>query len=162
MHYEAVMESREELGRFLFWCVPEYSRDHSGEWIGMQDSLWDEGREYNFAVEECSSGRFLGSVALNRIDRVNRTACLGWWVCTGMTGHGIATAAARLAVRFAFEDAGLVRLEAIIQATNIPSIRVAEKLGAVREGVLRKRIFIHGASHDAVCYSLIADDFAAV
>jgi RimJ/RimL family protein N-acetyltransferase len=37
---------------------------------------------------------------------------------------------------------------------------VAEKVGAVREGVLRNRLMLHGTIHDAVIFSLIPDDLA--
>jgi RimJ/RimL family protein N-acetyltransferase len=41
---------------------------------------------------------------------------------------------------------------------NAASQRVAEKLGATREGVLRNRILIHDQVHDAVMFSLIPSD----
>jgi len=38
---------------------------------------------------------------------------------------------------------------------NAASIRVAEKIGGVREGVLRSRLLLHGEFHDAVLFSVI-------
>jgi len=43
---------------------------------------------------------------------------------------------------------------------NHASQRVAEKAGAVREGVLRKRLLVKGQTQDAVLYSLVAEDFS--
>jgi RimJ/RimL family protein N-acetyltransferase len=40
----------------------------------------------------------------------------------------------------------------------VPSQRVAEKAGAVKEAILRKRIRLHGEPVDAVLYSLVAED----
>ena len=42
----------------------------------------------------------------------------------------------------------------VFAVSNLPSQRVAEKAGAVREGVLRRRLLLHGVSHDAVMFSL--------
>jgi len=160
-HYEAVDKSRAGIAPFLFWCTPDFSRLSSEEWIGMQESLWSAGEEYNFVIEDTESGRFLGSVAVNRIDRVNRTAGLGYWVRTNMSRKGVATAAARLAARFAFEDLGMRRIELFIRYDNIASRRVAEKLGAMREGTLRNRMFLHGRSWDAVMYSILPGELTA-
>ena len=81
---------------------------------------------------------------------------------TAWTGRGVATAAARLAVRFAFEELGLIRLEITVALRNSASQRVAEKVGAVREGLLRKRLFINGQSEDALIYSLLADEWSGI
>jgi len=56
--------------------------------------------------------------------------------------------------KWAFASTELVRLEILVAISNLPSQRVAEKAGAVREGVLRRRLLLHGVSHDAVMFSL--------
>jgi RimJ/RimL family protein N-acetyltransferase len=63
-------------------------------------------------------------------------AHVGYWVRTGQTGQGIATAAVRLIARFGFEDLGLQRLELLVAVENLASRRVAEKAGARFEGIL--------------------------
>jgi RimJ/RimL family protein N-acetyltransferase len=70
----------------------------------------------------------------------------------------VATRAARLAARFGFEELKLIRIEIVAAAGNLASQRVAEKVGAVREGVMRNGLFIHGAAHDAVLTSLVPED----
>lgn len=54
-----------------------------------------------------------------------------------------------------FDNTELQRLEIVVAVGNATSQRVAEKAGALREGVLRARLRIHGAFHDAVMYSLV-------
>ncbi len=102
--------------------------------------------------------QFLGGCGLNQINRVNRFANLGYWVRTSQAGHGVATAAARLLAQFGFGELKLSRLELVIDVDNQASQRVAEKLGAFREGVLRHRLFMHNQTRDAVMYSLIPRD----
>ena len=77
---------------------------------------------------------------------------------TSAAGRGVATRAARLAARFAFEQLGLNRIEIVAAVGNIPSQRVAEKASARREGVLRNRLLINGESLDAVLFSLVPED----
>jgi RimJ/RimL family protein N-acetyltransferase len=85
-------------------------------------------------------------------------ANLGYWVRTSAAGRGVATNATRAAARFGFEQLGLRRIEIVAAVDNIPSQRVAEKAGAVREGILRQRLLIRGKSMDAVLFSLVRED----
>jgi RimJ/RimL family protein N-acetyltransferase len=47
----------------------------------------------------------------------------------------------------------LNRLEIVAAVENIPSQRVAEKAGAIREGIARSRLFLNGRFHDAAVFS---------
>ena len=89
------------------------------------------GSWYEWAISRVDSHAFLGRVGLDRIDREQRTANVGYWVRTGCTRQGIATAAVRLVARLAFEDLDLERLEFVIGVDNVASRRVAEKAGAI-------------------------------
>jgi RimJ/RimL family protein N-acetyltransferase len=73
------------------------------------------------------------------------------------TGRGVASAAVRLAARFAFDGLRLKRLELVIAEGNHSSIRVAEKVRAHREGNLKSRLWLLGKPSDAVMYSLVAE-----
>jgi RimJ/RimL family protein N-acetyltransferase len=68
--------------------------------------------------------------------------------------------AARLAARFAIERLDMVRVEVVVATGNEASLRVAEKLGAKREGVLRNRITVGTRIHDAVMFSVVPEDLA--
>jgi ribosomal-protein-serine acetyltransferase len=92
---------------------------------------------------------------VNHIDKANRMANLGYWVRTSATGCGVAPSAARLLADWAFRETDLVRLEIVCAVGNVRSQRVAERVGAVREGVLRQRLAIPGGHSDAVMYSLV-------
>ena len=60
--------------------------------------------------------------------------------------------------RFGLEELGLQRIEIVADADNQASQRVAEKVGATREAVLRNRLRLHGRSCDAVMFGLLLDD----
>jgi ribosomal-protein-serine acetyltransferase len=152
--WEAARESVGEVHRWLPWCHPQYSMAEAEEWIRSRAPLAAEGREYMFAIVGID-GRFLGGCGLNQINRIHRFGNLGYWVRTSATRHGVATEAVRQVADFAFGNTDLVRLEIVCAVGNDASQRVAERAGAVREGVLRNRLLLHGASVDAVMYSLV-------
>jgi len=157
--YEAARESIPEVCPWLPWCHPRYSREDSSAWIRWCEKAWRTGSEYNFAIFDAKTGRFLGGCGLNQFNRMHPLANLGYWVRSSSTGRGVATAATLLTARFGFEELRLNRIEIVVALGNQASRRVAEKAGAKKEGVLRRRLLIHGQAHEAVLYSLIPEDF---
>lgn len=158
--YGAVRESIPELAAWLPWAHDAYHRDDSVYWVASRAWAWEHAEEYSFAICDAAAGTLLGGVGLNRLDTPHGTGNLGYWVRSSAVGRGVATEAAGLAARFGFEDVGLRRIEIIAALGNIASCRVAEKLGAVREGTLRERITVRGLVHDAALYALLRAEAA--
>jgi ribosomal-protein-serine acetyltransferase len=158
--YEAVLESMAEVSPWLSWCHQDYSINESRQFISSRAEAADSDEWYSFGIFATDTGAFLGGVGLNFINRVHQMGNLGYWVRTAAAGRGIATQAARLMARFAFEQVGLHRVEIVVAISNIASQRVAEKTGAVREGVLRNRLLIRGVTHNAILFSLIPSDLS--
>jgi ribosomal-protein-serine acetyltransferase len=156
--YEAASSSIPEMHPWMPWCHPEYTRAESRSWITWQEEQWRNGIEYAFAIVESASGRYLGGVGINQISRMHRFANLGYWVRSDATGRGIATRATALTALYGFTELGLNRIEILASIENLASQRVAERSGAQREGVLRRRLWLHGRAHDAVMYSLVREE----
>src|SRR5260221_7185722 len=138
--YEGGHESISEAAPWLPWCHQNYSIEESREFIGSRELASQGGEWYSFGIFEADSGRFLGGVGINFINRVHQVANLGYWVRTSAAGRGVATRATRLAARFAFEQLGLHRIGIVAAVANIPSQRAAEKAPAARDVVPRHRL----------------------
>jgi ribosomal-protein-serine acetyltransferase len=156
--YEAVRESIPELSVWMSWCHPDYSVEETRIWIESQPDKWQKGSEYNFAVSYNSGSLYLGGCGLNIVDRDCGVANIGYWVRTGRTNEGIATAATLLLAKFAFNELRLNRVELTIAVDNRASLRVADKAGATREGILRNRVVKNDAPSDAVVFSFVPHD----
>jgi ribosomal-protein-serine acetyltransferase len=156
--HEAVRESMGELGQWLSWCGPDYSIEDSLEFLGGRGEAHRKDGEYGFAILDRSCGRFLGGCGINQLDQASLRANLGYWVRTSATKRGVASGAARLVARWAFETLALQRIEIVAAVGNHASQRVAAKVGATRECVARHRLRVHGVPHDAVVFSLIRSD----
>jgi RimJ/RimL family protein N-acetyltransferase len=88
------------------------------------------------AVCDAATGGLLGAV--NLVHYPEREAGeLGLWVVREARGRDVGTAALRLMIRYAFEQVGLERVEAMIETPNDASLGLVRKLGFTREGVLR-------------------------
>lgn len=155
--YEAARESANEaFTRWMPWCHAHYTLEESSAFVLSREGAWAKGEEYDFAIFDLATETYLGGVGLNQFNRPHGLANLGYWVREGRMGRGIAAAATLLAARFGFEDLGLNRVEIVVAVENARSQRVAEKAGAKREGVLRRRLLIADRLHDAVMYSVVA------
>ena len=74
-------------------------------------------------------------------------------------GRGYGTAAIRQLVGLAFTQGGLYRLEARCSVENVPSFRLLEAVGFMREAVLREYFVIHGRRVDHYFYSLLRPEW---
>lgn len=152
--HEAIAESVAEISPWLPWCHAGYSVDESRTWIEHCLAAREQQAEYNFAIVS-TAGRILGGCGLNQLRKEHRIANLGYWVRTSAAGGGVAAAAVRKLAAFAFRRTELARLEIVVDLNNARSQRVAEKVGALREGISHDRLYAYGASHDAIIYALL-------
>jgi ribosomal-protein-serine acetyltransferase len=156
--YEAVIESLPELSRWMWWAHENYAKTETATFIESQKNPEAEGDEDGFGIFEKGSSRILGVVGLNRVERINKCCNLGYWIRSTATGKGIATTVARRLAAFAVTELGMHRVEVIVAAENVASLRVAEKMGATREGIARCRLTVGETVHDAWIHSIIRSD----
>ena len=157
--YEAARESITDVYPWLPWCHPEYAMADAEWWVESREDAQQGGGEYSFVIESVGA-RLLGGCGLNRIDAEHRTANLGYWVRSSAAGQGAATAAVRLLEDWAFRETQLDRLEIVASVMNQPSIRVAEKCGAIHEGTASQRLLLHDKRHDAAIFALLRSNWA--
>ena len=79
----------------------------------------------------------------------------GYWLAKPYWGRGIMTDAVKAASAYAMRRFGLIRLESPVFEWNPASMRVLEKCGFVREGVLRASALKDGQVIDRVLYALV-------
>ncbi len=152
---KVVRESMPELGRYMPWARVKYSVEDARMFIGSAIVMRENEAAYEFIILDAKTNVILGGCGLNRFDQQNKTCNLGYWVRTNRTRQGIATEAALLLIKFGFEELKLNRIEIITEVTNVASQRVAEKVGAKREGIMSKRLVLHGEAHDAVLFAVV-------
>ncbi len=156
--YVAARESIWHNFKFLPWCHPDYSLKDSKSWVSLTRRNFRKGIEYGFVIVDAMTDELLGGLSINRLDEEYKIGNMGYWVRARYLDQGIATRATKLAAKFAFTTLGLFRLELVIEPENIASQKVAEKLGACREGLCRNRIYTHSHPKDAYIYGLIPSD----
>ena len=108
-----------------------------------------------------SDGELCGALRLNRIETDNRKVSVGYYIGADYQGRGIASSALRALLRYAFRILDMNRVELRCVPANLPSVRMAERLGFTREGVLRQAELLDGVFMDHAVYGLLRADFNA-
>jgi len=108
----------------------------------------------NFAiVVEGEAAGVIGVKLNNDIERFS--AEIGYWLGAAYWGRGISTEVLKRFSSFAMEHFSLNRLYALPFSDNMPSIRVLEKAGYTREGVLSQSAYKNGKFKDQCLYALV-------
>ncbi|HVU77388.1 MAG TPA: GNAT family protein [Gaiellaceae bacterium] len=113
------------------------------------------GDRFDYAVTEAGVDVSLGAVIASRRARDNYE--LAYLASAEGRGRGLMTRATRLLCDWLFGE-GVGRLEIRTHPDNLPSQRLAERCGFVREGRERRSIWLHGRREDALVWSLLPDD----
>lgn len=158
--YEAAIESRGgEFSRWMPWCHENYTIEESRNFIEKVEVSWQNETQFGFAIFDARTGEFSGGIGLNQPSKTHKFYNLGYWIRVSKQNRGIVSEATRVLAQTAFADLPINRIEILTAIENIPSRKAAEKSGAKREGILRKRLVIGGEIHDAAMFSFIREDF---
>ena len=156
---QAIRESLTELHPWMDWATDDYDEASTWRWLEAIQLAWEHASGFHFAITDAHSGEYIGGCSVDGINEKLRSCNLGYWVRTSRTGQGIASQAASLAAKFAFETVGLTRVEIVIAVENVASQRTAQKAGAHYEGILLNRMVVRSDVYNAMLFSLNPADF---
>ncbi len=131
------------------------------QWI---DEAIDAPGQLPFAIVERAKNKVIGSTRYLNIRPEHRSLEIGWtWLGQQWQRTTANTEAKLLLLSHAFDRLGCVRVEFKTDARNARSQRALERIGATREGVLRKHMIVQGNfARDSVYFSVIDSDWPEV
>jgi RimJ/RimL family protein N-acetyltransferase len=121
----------------------------------ISEAAWRDGGGV-FAI--CVNGAPAGAIGAHGMR--DGVAHVGYWMAADARGRGFASDALRTISRWLIGERGAARVELVAEPENTPSLRVAERAGFTREGVLRQRLVTHGRRADAVMFSLLPGELS--
>ena len=158
--FEAMRD--EEVCRYLAWAPPA-TIDDTRALIREAQELTARGQALAFAQVWSPSGTAIGSTRLLDIRLKDRQVEIGsTFLARGYWRTPANTEAKYLLLRHCFESAGCVRVALKTDGRNTRAQTAIERLGAVREGVLRKHMNVRGYQRDTVYYSILDTEWPAV
>lgn len=125
----AVDTSLAELKPWMNWAHDEpVSLEETERRLGDHAIAFRNGERWRYAIVCPETRDIVGGASIHR--RVGRNARdIGYWLRTGYTGRGIATAAVRAVIDVAFRQRGVTRLEIDCYYGNKSSMALARRLG---------------------------------
>ena len=133
-------------------------------WITTARDAQATGGELPFAILDRATSRALGSTRYLNISPRDRGLEIGWTLLAPPARRtAVNTECKYLLLRHAFETLGAVRVQLKTDRRNTVSQAAIERLGAVREGTLRKHMLVaNGYIRDTVMYSVTDDEWPGV
>jgi RimJ/RimL family protein N-acetyltransferase len=157
-HLEGVRAMLDDAEILRFTRIPEPPpEDFPQRWIERYQKGRVDGTCEGFAAID-GDGRFVGLALAPTIDREGGEVELGYIVPQAARGRGVATEMLRQLTRWAFDEAGALRIVLVIDVENPASERVAERCGYVHEGVMRSIHQKQGTRVDAAIWSRLPSD----
>lgn len=143
-----------------YWSSPPMTAVEQAEGLIEQIDDWFARRGgCQWGVVESASGSVIGTVTLHAFALPHKRCEIGYVLGSAHWGRGFAREALARLLRFAFDELGLARIEADVDPRNAASVRLVERLGFRREGLLRARWRVAGEVQDSALYGLLRDEF---
>jgi RimJ/RimL family protein N-acetyltransferase len=148
----------------LLIAPPIETLEEMRAWIEKAQQQTASGTNVWFATIRRVNHRAVGVTSYLNISRVDSGLEIGGtWLTPEVWRSAINTECKYLLLRHAFETLGCIRVQLKTDERNVRSQRAIERLGAVREGLLRKyQVTYTGHQRNTVMYSIIDTEWSAV
>jgi len=143
-----------------YWATPAMSeRREAEDYLARIHEGFTGKTLFQWGVERKDEGRLIGSCTLFHLDAANRRAEVGYGLRSDHWGRGYMHDALTTLIDFSFGTLRMRRLEADVDPRNANSLRILDRMGFRREGILRERWNVGGEIQDTVFLGLLAREW---
>ncbi len=103
----------------------------------------------------------VGTIGFHRVDWLNRSVEIGYWLSADCQGKGIVTRSCIAFIDHAFSEWHLHRVQIRCAVGNARSCRIPERLGFIREGMQRHAEFLYDHYVDLIVYGMLENEWKA-
>ncbi|WP_414051279.1 GNAT family N-acetyltransferase [Macrococcus animalis] len=146
--------SKEEVSRYQSWVIEslEDTEQYIIQMLSMEDKM------YYRIIEDKDTKKLIGICRIV-INEKHHKGEIGYMIHPEYWGKGLATHAANHLISYGFKEKSLNRIFAVTDIQNKGSVRVLEKAGMQREGLMRQDKVIKGRFRDSYMFSILKDEF---
>jgi ribosomal-protein-alanine N-acetyltransferase len=157
IHEQFLTKSEEETRAFFGTDEKGYERLKQMHEKGMET---DRLSVFFFLLIDKETSKPIGECGFHTWNRTHQRAEVYYALGDDVhKGKGLMTEALVEAIRFAFEQMNLHRIQALVANANTPSIRLLKRYGFSFEGTMREDYVVDGKSEDSDCYSLLKHEW---
>ena len=150
--------SDNKVTQYLSWDTYK-NIDMAVEYIEHMQEKYAKNEIAPWAIEWKENSKLIGSIGFVHYDKKNFSAEIGYVLNRNYWNKGIMTEALKEIIRFGFERMHLIKIEAKLNALNLPSEKVMQKSGLRYERTLRKKEFLKGKLIDIKYYSILKEEY---
>ncbi|MEZ0325412.1 MAG: GNAT family N-acetyltransferase [Fimbriimonas sp.] len=156
---EAILETFDQLHRWLPWALHPPSLEETIEVCTRMAEKWSERKDFPLFGFERASGRFVLGAGLHRWDFAVPSFEIGYWCRKTAQGKGYVKEAVLAITKMGFEVVHANRIEIRCDAENNASAAVARACGFELEGALvNHRRNVHGNLNNTLIFAQVRND----
>ena len=153
----AVNANRDHLSAFLPWVGAMQTVQDFERYIQQCQQKTAEKLEQSFVI--VVNGVIAGRIGVHHIQPANQCGAIGYWLTREAGGKGVMLNCCRKIVEYGFSVLQLHRIEIKAATHNIKSQAIPQKLGFIREGVLRESERVNDVYFDIVLYAMLQHEW---
>lgn len=127
-------------------CFIEMTRKQFASNNGIQAGIWYR-------------GQLAGVIGYHGINSANKSTSIGYWLGESYAGKGIMSKACKTFVNYALVDLNLNRVEIRCAEKNYKSRAIPERLGFIKEGIIREAEWLYDYYVSHVVYGVLASEW---
>jgi len=155
--FTAIDRNRTYLKQWLPWLNTSNGSEDTLAFI--RTTLEQFANNDGFAAGIFYSNVVVGTIGFHKVDWLNRSVEIGYWLSEELQGKGIVTKACKAFTDYAFSEWGLHRVQIRCAVGNAKSCRIPERLGFTKEGFQRHGEFLYDHYVDLIIYGILEDEW---
>ena len=163
-HFEELKSIAFDESLWKYTITKIYTEDDLRNYIEIAIEEREKFQSYPFVIYDVATGKIAGSTRYGNISSEHRRVEIGWtWYAPVFQRTGLNRACKFELLQYAFEKLNCIRVELKTGSLNLTSQTAIAKIGATKEGVLRKHMIQEdGSFRDTVYFSILQDEWPSV
>ena len=139
-----------------------YRLKDAGKFICRVQKVTKNKTGYRFGIEDKVTGKIIGSIGADNVDRQNKNVMIGYWLGKKYWHQGFCGEAVNLFLKFLFEKIKVNMVYAYAMKPNVASQKLLLKCGFRYDGKIRQRYLRKGKYLDSLCYTILKKEFKKI
>ena len=133
-------------------------------WMENAISELQERKALPFTIIDSQTNEIIGTTRIGNMSAINNRVEIGWtWIAKKYQGTGINGHVKKLLFEYLFMETNTLRIEFKTDILNIPAKKAMEKVGLIKEGVLRSHtLMTNNRRRDTIYYSILKDEWMKI
>ncbi len=155
--FNLIESNREYLKEWLPWLDNNRYLQNTIDFIRITQIQYERNETIQFAL--LHKEQIAGIVGFHRIDWMNRSTAIGYWIGEEYQGRGLITKSCSRVLDYSFGRMGLNRIEIRCATENVKSRAIPERLGFKEEGLIRDAEWLYDHYVDHIVYGMLELDW---